>query len=99
MAGVEILSHPFRLTSTGSAATVTDATPEAYAEGLAHLILTRRGERHLVPAFGVTDPAFGVLHPAEVTAGVALFGPPVTLVAVDMSYPSDTVERVEVVFE
>ena len=50
---MELLSHPFRLERNGSAATVTDGSDEANAEGIAILAMTRRGERDLVPEFGL----------------------------------------------
>lgn len=74
-----ILSHPFRLAPSGSVATVEQDTAAADAEQIAVLILTRTGERPLVPAFGISDPVFAELNPAEVLAGIATYGPPVDI--------------------
>ncbi|KWW97392.1 hypothetical protein LI90_4364 (plasmid) [Carbonactinospora thermoautotrophica] len=95
-----ILSHPFRITPTGEAATVEDGTPEAHAEAIAVLVMTRRGERPMAPGFGTSDPAFGRLDPAEVEAGLALWGPDgVTVTGVDMEPVDDRTMRVVVHFE
>lgn len=77
MAG--IISHPFRLDRVGNVATVGQDTEQADAEQLAILALTRVGERTLVPAFGMTDPVFADFDVADFVAGVATFGPPVTI--------------------
>lgn len=93
---MRLLSYPFRLTNAGDVATVEDGTEDAAAEALAVLILTRKGERSLVPDFGVTDPAFRNLNLAEVAVGLTDYGPDgVTLEDVSVTYPSDTLERVE----
>ena len=70
-----ILSHPFRLTLTGAAATVANGSSAANAEGVAVLALTRPGERPMVPNFGVADPAFDGYDAAELSAALYLFGP------------------------
>lgn len=94
-----ILSHPFRLTPSGQVATVFQDTPEANAEQVAILALTKTGERPLVPAFGITDPAFRRVEPAELAAGVAAYGPPVTLRRVDVRPLNDSTTAVDVEFE
>lgn len=96
---MDVLSHPFRLDSTGSAATVADGTDEANAEAIAILCLTRRGERDLVPTFGTTDPLFGELDVAELNVALDDFGPAVTVTASTVTYPSDRTERVELTFQ
>ena len=70
-----ILSHPFRLTLTGAAATVADGSSAANAEGIAVLAMTRPLERAMCPTFGVTDPAFDGYDAAELSAALHLFGP------------------------
>lgn len=94
-----IISHPFRLLPNGNVATIEADSDLGDAEGIAVLVLTRRGERSLVPGFGVTDPAFAGLEPSEVAAGVALYGPPVTITAVRDQWLSDTEQAVAVAFE
>ena len=69
-----ILSHPFRLTLTGAAATVEDGSTQANAEGIAVLAMTRPGERPMCPTFGTTDPAFNGYDAAELSAALTMFG-------------------------
>lgn len=92
-----ILSHPFRIVG-GVAATVEQATDEANAEQLAVLLATRRGERVLVPTFGITDPTFDEVDPVEVAVAVDVFGPPVTIEAVETRYTGPTTQEVDVAF-
>lgn len=97
---MDVLSHPFRLGPTGSAVTVLDGSTDANVEAIAVLALTRKGERILVPAFGITDPAFDEVDPAELNAGLATFGPEdVTVVDVTIDYPNDTTAAVRIEFE
>lgn len=93
-----ILSHPFRLTPAGQAATVLQDTDEANIEQVAVLALTKLGERPMVPSFGLRDPAFRRIEPGELAAGIAAYGPPVRLKAVDV-VAGDGVTRVDVTFE
>lgn len=93
---MRLLSYPFRLTLAGDVATVEDGTEDAAAEALAVLILTRKGERDLVPDFGISDPVAQGLNLAEVAVGVLDYGPAgVTVEDVTVTYPSDTLERIE----
>lgn len=70
----DVLAHPFRL--AGSVAAVVDDTTDAgLAQELGVLVSTRRGERPMSPAWGVTDPAFDRLDLAEVNAALQLYGP------------------------
>lgn len=96
---MDLLSHPFRLEANGNVATVLDGSDEAHAEAVAVLILTRKGERDLVPEFGVTDPVYDEVSLAELNVGLADFGPAVTVTGARITYPSDRTERVELVFE
>lgn len=97
---MDVLSHPFRLSPTGEVATVLDGSEQANAEALAVLVSTRIGERVLVPGFGITDPVFGGLDPAEVNAGLATYGPPdVTVTAIAVDYPNDTAAAIRIEFE
>lgn len=93
-----IISHPFRLLGS-DVATVDQASDAANAEQLAVLILTRRGERPLVPTFGIEDPAFSTIDPAELSLGVELHGPPVRIVELERRAIDTTTEEVTVVFE
>lgn len=93
-----ILSHPFRLGRTGEAVTVEQDTDPANAEQLAVLVLTRLGERTLVPSFGIPDPAFGELDRGALAAAVELHGPPVSIEALEVAYPTETTQEVTVAF-
>lgn len=90
-----ILSHPFRLAG-GAVATVEQDSDEGHGEQLTVLLTTRRGERTLVPSFGVSDPAFNALDVAEARLAVALHGPPVQVLAVKARVKSETAQEVEV---
>ena len=91
---MDLLSHPFRLEPSGDVATVEDDTDEAYAEGIAVLALTRRGERVLVPGFGITDPLFDRVALADLNIGLTDYGPPVRITDVTTVPVSDVAERV-----
>lgn len=95
---MDLISHPFRLEANGSIATVEDGTEEAAAEGIAILVLTRLGERALVPGFGMSDPTFDELSLAELNVGLADYGPDVTVTDVVKSHPNDRTERIELTF-
>lgn len=97
---MDVISHPFRLAPTGEVATVLDGSEQANAEAIAVLVSTRVGERVLVPGFGIADPVFGRIDPAEVNAGVATYGPDdVTVTSVDVDYPTDTRATIAIEFE
>jgi hypothetical protein len=87
-----MMSFPFRLDPTGSVACVEQESDQANAEQVAVLCLTFKGERTLVPGFGVTDPTFqlGGLEVAEVRAGIDQFGPPVEILGVEEVYAQPT---------
>lgn len=94
-----ILSHPFRLLPNGAAAAVEQDSDAGDTEQIAVLIMTVAGERELAPGFGITDPAFEGFLPGEIAAGVAAYGPPVTIVDVDVIDINETEQRVEVTYE
>lgn len=75
----EILAYPFRILPGGIVATVDQNTDEANGQQIAVLVATRRGERQLVPSFGIDDPAFGQLKREDIVAGIELYGPPVAI--------------------
>lgn len=95
---MDLISHPFRLELNGDVATVAEDSDEANAEGIAVLVLTRTGERDLVPAFGVPDPTFNGLTLADVNVGLIDYGPPVEVTDYSTAYPDDRTQRVELVF-
>lgn len=87
------LSFPFRLLANGAAAAVEQTSDAGMAEKIAQLILTRPGERELVPGFGVPDPVFGGLSAADLRAGVAAYGPPVTITSVTATPQPDGITQ------
>lgn len=93
------ISHPFRLLPTGEIATVDEDSDAAYAEELAVLLLTRQGERQLVPGFGTVDPVGSGIDVADLSAKVDTYGPPVTVTRVVGEATSPTVEAVTVEFD
>lgn len=92
-----IFSHPFRLAGP-NVVTVEQSSDHANIEQVAVLCLTKRGERHLVPTFGITDPAFASFDHAELQLGIALFGPPVRIREVKRRPLDDATQEVEVIF-
>jgi len=70
-----VVSYPFRLASDGGVASVDQDAEQADLEEIATVILTVRGERALVPAFGIGDPAFVGLSAPEVVAAVTRWTP------------------------
>lgn len=94
-----ILSHPFRLGPNGTAATVEQDSDAGDAEQIAALALTVRGERELVPAFGISDPALQGIIPEELAAGVGRFGPPVRIHSVTARPLDELTQVVEVRFD
>jgi hypothetical protein len=95
----QILSHPFRIAGNGVVATVEQTSDQGYAEQLAVLILTEIGERPLAPGFGITDPTFSTLDPADIAAGLTAYGPDIRVVDVRVEYESDSTQLVNVDFE
>lgn len=95
----KIISHPFRLNLNGAVATVVQDSEQADREQIAVLVLTKRGERPMAPGFGITDPVFNRVDAGEVTAGVALYGPPVTITEVTTRVGNGDEQLVEVRFQ
>jgi len=78
------LSFPFRLTPTGSVATVVRGSDAEIDEAIAELVLTTIGERPMRPTYGVPDPAFAGLFVGDVQVGLDEHGPQgITVVGVD----------------
>lgn len=94
-----LISFPFRLTPNGSVAAADDASVEYLQEELAQLIRTQPGERVLVPTYGMPDPAYAGFDDGTLVAQVGVFGPPITIRAVDIAWVSDTEQDVTVFFD
>lgn len=96
---VQLIDHPFRLGDDGRIATHEQDT-EAYLAGRIALILgCRPGERDLVPAFGVSDPAFDGLSLASIQNQMVIFEIPVQITSVEREDISDSATSYRVTFE
>lgn len=95
---MRVISYPFRLALNGDAATVEQGSDEHHAELIALAVLTRPGERELVPEFGASDPVFDRLSIGDVTATVSLYGPLVQIEDVQTRQVSETVQEVDIAF-
>jgi hypothetical protein len=93
-----LLAYPFRLDAAGSVVTVPEGSDEQLAQELAVAVLTRQGERDLVPSFGIADPAFVGFDGDALRLHVELFGPPVELEDVEVVFLTDTTQDVTVRF-
>lgn len=95
-----MLAHPFRIQGNGRAATVDDDSDEADAQQIAMLLLTRRGERPLVPEYGTVDPTFDTAgtDPGDIAASIAAFGPAVDVTDVTDTPAGDGSTAVQVTF-
>jgi phage baseplate assembly protein W len=93
----QVFAHPFRLAGN-AVAKVEDGSDAGLAQQIAVLATTRRGERPMVPAFGVTDPVFSSLSLAELNAGLAMFGPRVSVTGVDVDPVDDRTVRTRVTY-
>lgn len=93
-----LISHPFRLAPSGVIATVDDTSDQYVAEQLAVLILTKPGERPLVPDLGLADPTFAGFDGSTLQEQVDAFGPPCQIVDVTITPSGETVQDVEVTF-
>lgn len=95
----EVLSFPFRALPSGSVATVEQGSSDESAELLAALVVTRLGERPLVPGFGTPDPLFTDIDYADVSSAAAIFGPNVSVTGVEVVYTGPGTQDVTITFE
>lgn len=94
-----LISHPFRLAPGGGIALVEDTTDQYIAEQLAMLVLTRPGERPLVPDLGLADPTFVGFDASSLQEQVDAFAPPCRVVSVDMDYTGSASQQVQITFD
>ena len=95
------LAHPFELGPNGAARTVITDSEAHHQQAIAVLIMTRTGERKMMPAFGLDDPVHRGPDPIaadEVEEAVRMFGPPVRVTDVRTEWASDTIAEVTVEF-
>lgn len=95
---MDLLSHPFRLVGS-QPAHVADGSDDAAAEAIAAAILTRRGERELVPDLGTDDPAFAGVDAAQINGLLARYGPDVRVTTVETVHLTELAARTLVTFE
>lgn len=94
MGVAQIIAHPFQVIGN-AVATVDDSSEDGTLQQVAVLVTTRKGERPMRPAYGITDPVFSSYDMAEVNAGLAMYLPGVRVRAVNVSAVNDVTERVE----
>jgi hypothetical protein len=95
----QLISFPPRLGPQGNFVVSDDDSSPYYGEELAVLLLVRPEERELAPEFGMGDPTFDQIDPAELAAKVAAFGPPVNVLEVQTVPLSDNRQDVRILFE
>lgn len=76
-AAVPHLAYPFRVDADGSVAVVEQDTLDEVAQHAQVVLLTRRGQRPVVPEFGIPDPLFeeAPLDLADVEAAISRYDP------------------------
>lgn len=99
MTSTDLISFPLRLSPAGSVVTRPQDSDDYLAEEIAALLLTRRGERHLVPTFGTDDPVFNTVDLQDLSVAVATFGPAVEITEVRVRQVDQTRQTVVVSFQ
>lgn len=89
----DTLSLPFRFGSDGRAATVAQGTDEAVLQSIAVVLMTRLGERALLPWLGIHDPTWGELDLVEANAAITQAGIDVTLRRLSAEWVDATTRR------
>lgn len=84
-----VLSFPFRLAPLGSVVKVDEGSQDYDIEMVAAHLLTRRGERPMVPNFGIDDPTFRTPDAADLSASLNLYGPDVDVQGYEVTFPTD----------
>jgi hypothetical protein len=93
-----LIAYPFRLSPAGNVTTVEEGSDTQLAHELACAVLTRPGERPLVPDFGTADPVFEGFDEDALRLHVDLFGPPVEVERVRMRFLDELTQDVVVQF-
>jgi hypothetical protein len=81
----QVFALPFRVVG-GRVATVEGDSDSGHAQEIAVLCSTLKGERVLVPDYGISDPVGVGLDLAEINACLALYGPGVTVDSLDVDW-------------
>lgn len=96
---VSVWSFPFRIGGDGTIATVEEGSDQAIEEAIAVAMLTRPGERILVPTFGAVDPAFVGVEAGALQRHLDDFGPHVVVTSVTARQQPPHTETVTVAWE
>lgn len=96
---VQLIAHPFRLGDDGRVATHEQDDDAYLAERIALILGCRPGERPLVPAFGVEDPAYDELSLVSIQNQMAIFEVPVQITDLVRDDTSDSTTTYRVTFE
>jgi hypothetical protein len=88
-----LISFPFSIDATGAVATVEQNSDAEVEQQLAVAMLTRPGERILVPSFGVADPAFEGFLVGALQRHCLDFGPDVAVRQIDTQVLDDFRQR------
>lgn len=86
---MDVLQSPFRFTSDGNAARVTQGSDAHKAQQLAALVRISPGELPLAPTYGVANNLFSVVEPATIAAQILTFHPDVVIQDI-VVYQTDT---------
>lgn len=95
---VPLISYPFRLAAGGVVAVVEEGRDQQVAEELVTAVLTKRGERVLVPDFGIADPVFVGFDADALRLHVEVYGPPVDVTDVAVQFLDDRTQDVVISF-
>jgi hypothetical protein len=71
----QLLAFPFAFGPDGAAVTVDDASDDYVEQQLQVIIGTRPGERPMCWPYGISDPAFDEIDPADIQAVLNDYGP------------------------
>lgn len=96
---VQLIAHPFRLGGDGRVETHEQDSDAYLAERIALILGTHLGERPLVPAFGVSDPAYDALTLPSIQNQMTIFEIPATITSVDRDDVSESTSSYRVTFE
>lgn len=92
----ELLAFPFRLAPNGSIVKTDDRTDQGISQLIGSIVLTHLGELEMFPTFGVSDPLFSQLEPAQVAAAMAAYGPQVRLTKLDARFTGPAQQTVAI---
>ena len=83
------LAHPFRLTASGSLATIAEGSAAHAAQLAGHTLSTTVGERPLAPGFGLPDLAGGSVDAGQVAGALAACTPELAVDAITVTQTPD----------